>query len=121
VEAAIDALERAEQLSPYDPLLFAMKCSRAISLGTRGQYEEAVPWAIRATQEPNVHFHIYAIAASLLELVGRSDDARDNAGWVLNKAPDYSVSVFQRSFPHSDEAARKPLLQAMERAGLPRS
>ena len=113
-------LDRAQRLSPFDPLLFAMKSSRAISLALRGEYEEAAPWAIRATHEPNAHFHIYAVAAAILELAGRSDDARNNSKWVLQREPGYSVEVFQRSFPHKDEARREAMLAALERAGIPR-
>ncbi len=119
-DSALLSLDQAERLSPFDPLLFAMKSSRGISLASQGKYEEAAPWAIRATHEPNAHFHIYAIAAAVLELSGRSDDAKDNAGWVLKREPDYTVEVFQRSFPHKNEARREDMLSALVRAGIPR-
>jgi hypothetical protein len=110
----------AERLSPFDPLLFAMKSSRGISLANQGNYAEAASWAIRATQEPNAHFHIYAVAAACLELAGRPADARNNASWVLERQPGYTVDHFQRSFPHRDESARESFLVALQRAGIPR-
>lgn len=119
-DSSLVSLDLAERLSPFDPLLFAMRCSRAISLVSQGRYEEAAPWTIRATQEPNAHFHIYAITAAVLELTGRSEEAKNNARWVLERQPDYSVQVFQRSFPHKDEAAREAMLAALARAGIPR-
>jgi TolB-like protein len=118
-DASLPSLEMAQRLSPFDPLLFAMKSSRAISLANRGRSEEAASWAIAATQEPNAHFHIYAVAAACLELAGRSADARNNAGWVLERQPAYTVDVFRRSFPHKDESARENFLAALGRAGLP--
>jgi TolB-like protein/DNA-binding SARP family transcriptional activator len=120
-EAALPRLEQAQRLSPFDPLLFAMKASRAVSLANRGHHEEAAAWAVRASQEPNAHFHIYAIAAGCLELAGQSVDARKNALWAQRRHPGYSLAVFQRSFPHKDEHAREPMLAAMERAGIPRA
>ena len=73
IHTALDAeslksIDTAERLSPYDPLLFAMKSSRAISLANQRRYDEAAAWSIRGTQEPNAHFHIYAVAAACLEL-----------------------------------------------------
>lgn len=97
-----------------------MRSSRAISLANQGRYDEAAAWSIRGTPEPNAHFHIYAVAAACLELAGRSADAKDNARWVLERRPDYSVEVFQHSFPHKDEASREPLLAALGRAGIRR-
>jgi hypothetical protein len=86
----------------------------------QGRCEEATPWAIRPTHGPNAHIHIYAIAAAILELAGRSEKAKNNASWVLEREPNYTVDVFQRSFPHKDEAHRENMLAALGRAGIPR-
>jgi len=120
-EASLNYLDAAQRLSPFDPLLFAMKSSRGMSLANQGNHDEAVAWAIRATHEPNAHFHIYAIAAACLKLAGREADASNNATWALQRRPDYTVEVFQRSFPHKDEEHRRPLLDALEAAGIPRA
>jgi TolB-like protein/DNA-binding SARP family transcriptional activator len=117
-DISLPSLDKAQRLSPFDPLLFAMKSSRAISLANQGKHEEAASWSIRATQEPNAHFHIYAVAAACLELAGRPADARNNARWVLDRRPDYTVEMFQRSFPHKDETSREPMLAALARAGI---
>lgn len=119
-EQSLPSIDTAQRLSPYDPLLFAMKSSRAISLANQGRYDEAAAWSIRGTQEPNAHFHIYAVAAACLELAGRPAEARDNARWVLDRRPDYSVEVFRRSFPYKNEESREPVLAALGRAGIPR-
>jgi tetratricopeptide (TPR) repeat protein len=120
-DVSLPSLDMAQRLSPFDPLLFAMMSSRAISLANQRQYAEAASWAIRATQEPNAHFHIYAIAAACLELACRSDDARNHARWAIERQPHYNLDAFRRSFPHKDEAAREPFVAALERAGIPRS
>lgn len=117
-DVSLPSLDKAQRLSPFDPLLFAIKASRAISLANQGKHEEAASWSIRGTQEPNAHFHIYAVAAACLELAGRSADARNNARWVLDRRPDYTVEMFRRSFPHKDEASRQPMLAALARAGI---
>jgi TolB-like protein len=116
---SLRALDTAERLSPFDPLLFAMRSSRAISLAGQGRHDEAAAWAIRGTHEANAHVHIYAIAAACLELAGRSDDARRNARWALERHPEYTVQTLRQSFPQQDESARAPLLAALVQSGIP--
>ena len=70
--AAIAFSDHSRQLSPFDPLLFAMLGSRAISLARLGQYEEAAEWAMKSAARPNAHQHIMAIAACTLGLAGHS-------------------------------------------------
>ncbi len=107
-EGSIPALDTAERLTQFDPLLFAMKGTRAISMANQGRFDDAAGWAIRATQEPNAHFHIYAIAAAMLELAERLD-ARNNARWLLDRRPDYTVETFQRNLPHrTSRTGRRP-------------
>jgi TolB-like protein len=117
-DQAIPDLDMAQRLSPFDPLLFAMKSSRAIALTVQSHHEEAVAWALRATQEPNAHFHIYAIAAACLELTGRSDEARRNIQHALSRQPAYSLAVFDQSFPYKQPDHRALIHDALERAGL---
>lgn len=119
-EDSLASLDTAQKLSPCDPLLFAFTASRAIWFSNFGRYDEAAAWAVRATHEPNAHFHIYAVAAAILELNGRSEEARNNASWVLKRHPGYSIDVYRRSFPFKDEAQRQDLMDAAERAGIPR-
>lgn len=116
---ALPALATAERLSPYDPLLFAMEGSRAISMAIEGKYDEAATWAIRATSEPNAHFHIQAIAGACLALANRQDEARSYAALACTAHPGYSIRVFERCFPQKFAAHRDLLAQAMRSACVP--
>lgn len=118
-EQSLSFLDSAQRLSPFDPLLFAMKSSRGMSLANQGLFDEAAAWALRATHEPNAHFHIYAIATACLQLAGRNDEALNNAGWLLKRRPDYSIETFRRSFPHKVENQREHFIQALLRSGIP--
>jgi TolB-like protein len=88
----------SRQLSPFDPLLFAMFCSRALALVRLGQYEEAAGWAIKGAARPNAHVHIHAIAASCLGLAGRFDEARAYVTSLRKSAPSYRLEDFLRAF-----------------------
>jgi TolB-like protein/DNA-binding SARP family transcriptional activator len=116
---AIPELEAAQRLSPFDPLLFAMISSRAVSLALQGKFEEAATLAVRATLEANAHFHIYAIAAACLELAGRHEEARRNVQIALQRHSAYSRKVFFRSFPYKLPAQQEIMDSALARAGLP--
>ena len=116
---AIPELEAAQRLSPFDPLLFAIISSRAVSLAMQENYEEAAAVAVRATLEANAHFHIYAIAAACLELAGDHDNASRHVGIALQRHPGYCRKIFFRSFPYKLPAQRQLMDTALKRAGLP--
>lgn len=116
---AIPDLEMATRLSPFDPLLFAMTSCRGISVAVQGQYEEAAEWATRATQEPNAHFHIYAIAAACLALSGREDTAADYGRQALARNPNFRIANFRQSFPFQEAEHDALFTDALTRAGLP--
>jgi TolB-like protein/DNA-binding SARP family transcriptional activator len=116
---ALPELAAAERLSPFDPLLFAMEGTRAISLAMAGQYDEAAAWSVRATREPNAHFHMHAIAGACLALAGRPAEARAFAQRARRDHPGYSIRVFERSFPHKLAPHRALMAQALRSIGVP--
>jgi tetratricopeptide (TPR) repeat protein len=113
-------LEIAQRLSPFDPLLFGMVSAHGISLAVQGKYAEAVELEIRATQESNAHFHIYALAAAALELNGQHAQAEEYVRQALSRHPGYNLRAYQRSFPFRDENHTALMSDALLRAGLPR-
>lgn len=116
---ALPELAAAERLSPLDPLLFAVEGTRAISLAIEGQYDEAAAWSVRATAEPNAHFHMPAIAGACLALAGRPAEARAFAQRAVRDHPGYTVGVFERSFPHKLGSHRALMAGALRTAGVP--
>ena len=117
-ELALDELETAQRLSPFDPLLFAIKSTRGVAFAVQGRFEDAAQWAVRATQEPNAHFHIQAIAAGCLALAERHAEAKRAAEVLHRRRPGYSIREFERSFPHKLDEHRRILRGALLKAGL---
>lgn len=117
-DQAVADLEMAQRLSPFDPLLFAIESSRAVGLAVEGRYAEAADWAVRATCEPNAHFHIFAIAGACLELAGRHEEAARQVARAKASHAGYSVAVFERSFPQKSSEHRRVLAAALRAAGL---
>jgi tetratricopeptide (TPR) repeat protein len=96
--AAIAAAEHSRRLSPFDPLLFAMLASRAVSHVRLGEYQEGAAWASKAAGRPNAHVHILAIAAASLALAGRRDDARRLVVRIHERLPGYAADDLFRAF-----------------------
>lgn len=115
--AALSSLDCSQNLSPFDPLLFAMHGSRAISLARLGQFDEAASWGVKGAARPNAHPHIFAIAAYTLALAGSLDEARAYAATVRKMSPHYGFSDFLDAF-RFDEAGAALFRKAAKRTGM---
>ncbi len=102
--AAIRSADRSRELSPFDPLLFAMMATRAIALMRLGQHDEAADWVLKAIARPNAHVHVQGIAALCLAVGGRLDEARAVVASVRQRAPGYGVEQLFTAFRFADDA-----------------
>ena len=118
---AMQLLESASRLSPFDPLQFSNMMGRATALAHSKQYDEAAMWGLRASSHPGAYFTTHAITAACLQLANRPDEAKNFAAKVLTLKPDYSIEAFQRLTPHTDEATRALFIKAMIASGIPKS
>jgi DNA-binding SARP family transcriptional activator/TolB-like protein len=96
--AAISASDHSRNLSPFDPMLFAMLGARALGLARLGEYDEAAEWARKAAARPNAHQHIMAIAALSLGLAGRLDEANEYKAKIRERVPNYAMADFLAAF-----------------------
>jgi TolB-like protein len=96
---AIADADLSRRLSPYDPMLFGMLATRAISLARLEQFDEASVWAVEAAARPNAFPHIHAIAAYTLALAGSVERARGYAAAARRVTPRYGISDFLLTFP----------------------
>jgi DNA-binding SARP family transcriptional activator/TolB-like protein len=105
--SAVASVDQACELSPFDPLLFAMLATRALALMRLGRLGEAADWALRATTRPNAHQHILGIAAHCLELAGRHDEALRVTATLQQAHPGYGITDFLQAFRFADDAERQ--------------
>jgi DNA-binding SARP family transcriptional activator len=103
--AAISFSDHSRNLSPFDPLLFAMLGTRAVSLARLGEYNDAAEWAMKAAARPNAHQHIMAIAAFTLGLAGRLEEANTYKAKIRERVPNYAMADFLAAFRYSPDAA----------------
>ena len=97
--AAIAAADHSRELSPFDPMLFGMLGTRAMSLVRLERFDEAAAWAVKAAARPNAFAHIHAIAAFSLALAGSLEQAHAHAAAIRRAAPGYGLSEFLLAFP----------------------
>ncbi len=105
-QASIAATDVARELSPYDPMLFAMLASRALALARLQRFEEASEWVVKAADRPNAHAHIRAMAALILALGGAQTEARARMGALRSEAPSYALGDFFSAFDLDDEGKK---------------
>jgi TolB-like protein len=104
--AAISSADHSRQLSPFDPLLFAMLGARALALVRLGRFEEAADWGVKAAARPNAHAQILAIAAFSSALAGRLDEARAYLASIHKTLPRYRIDDFLTAMQFAPEGER---------------
>src|SRR5205814_3311968 len=80
---AIEEINKAMALSPYDPLMYAYSGIAAMAYLADGQYERAIECALRSLRENRTYTSAYRMLVMALVLAGREDEARGAARRVL--------------------------------------
>ncbi|RZU02241.1 transcriptional regulator [Rivibacter subsaxonicus] len=114
---AIEASDYSRELSPFDPMLFAMMATRSIALLRLERYDEAADWALKASARPNAHVHALAIAVSCLVLAERVDEARAIAATIQRRVPGYRIDDLMKVGRFAPEAAAR-MRRAAQRVGM---
>jgi TolB-like protein/tetratricopeptide (TPR) repeat protein len=96
--AAIPFADHSLNLSPYDPMVFAMLGARAIALVRLGRFDEAAAVSVRAAARPNAFVHIQALAAFSLALAGKPAEARPYVAAIRAVEPRYAFADFAAAF-----------------------
>ncbi|MGH7065837.1 MAG: BTAD domain-containing putative transcriptional regulator [Stellaceae bacterium] len=116
---AIEEINRAMALSPYDPLMFAYNSYAAMAYLVAGQYERAIECALRSLQENRTYTSAHRQLVIALGLAGRESDARASARRLLDLEPGLTVAGFRRRYPGSASSHAELFCDALTRAGIP--
>ena len=111
-----DALH-ALNLSPLDPLRFAMIGTRAFAHMTSGNFETGAALGEQAANTPGAHRHIMVIAAMGAHLIGRPEKAQ---AWLARASQKVQPSAeeFLQAFPFAEGPAREVIERALADLGL---
>lgn len=118
VERADIDLALALELSPLDPLAYAMVASQALIEVQRHDFEEAARLGARAALMTGAHQHIKLIAAFTAQLAGRKTDALYWLQTARATDPQIGSAVFFRSFPFSLTHGRETIERSLGELGI---
>jgi adenylate cyclase len=118
---AIEEINKAMALSPYDPLMYAYSGNAAMAYLVDGQYERAIECALRSLHENRTYTAAYRLLVMGLVLAGREDEARASARRLLELEPGLTVASFRRRYPGSASPQADLFCDALARAGIPLS
>lgn len=118
-DSALQACERAQALSPLDPLRYFFDALSASAALTAGQYELAVVLARRSLQLNRSHLSTHRALTAALALAGRFDEARVSAAELLARDPGFTVSQFLARTPGRAFSVSHRIAQGFRDAGIP--
>lgn len=118
VEAADADLALALELSPLDPLAYAMVSSRSLVQVQLGDYEKAAELGARAAMMPGAHKHIELIAAVTAQLAGKTAEAERWLDRARRADPALDAEMFFRSFPFARTHLREVIERTLADLGL---
>jgi adenylate cyclase len=98
-EAAIEAVERARRLSPFDPHAFFGAVNIAIAHLTAGRFEQAIEWADRALHDQPRMVSAMRVKVVANAHLGRLDETRAELSRMLAIDPKLTIAGF-RAFAH---------------------
>jgi adenylate cyclase len=98
-EAAIEALDRARRLSPFDPLAFFYASNIAAAHLAARRFEQTIEWTDRALHEQPRMVQAMRLKTVALAHLGHLDEARAALGRVLAIDPELTIAGF-REYAH---------------------
>jgi len=115
---AIEEINKAMALSPYDPLMYAYNAYASIAYLVDGQYERAIECALRSLRENRTYTAAHRLLVIALVLAGRENEARASARRLLELEPGLTVAGFRRRYPGSASPQADLFCDALARAGV---
>ena len=118
-EEAIAWYKKAMRLDPIRPTLYYLQLGHIYRNVRR--YEEAISELKKALhRNPDnllAHLHLAGTYSSL----GREEEARAEAAEVLRIDPKFSLDYFAKTLPYKNQADTERLIDALRKAGLPKT
>lgn len=118
---AVDMVNRALALSPYDPLSYAFSAVAAAAYLTDRQYARAIEFALRCMHEHSTYTAAHKLLIPALVLAGREVEAQAPLRQLLLLEPQFTVQQFRCRSPFCAGPLGELYCEAFARAGAPAS
>jgi TolB-like protein/DNA-binding SARP family transcriptional activator len=118
---AIEEINKAMALSPYDPLMYAYNAYASVAYLVDGQYERALECALRSLRENRTYTAAHRLLVIALVLSGRENEAQAPARRLLELEPELTVTGFRQRYPGNASPHAELFCGALAKAGIPLS
>jgi len=116
---AVEEINRARALSPYDPLMYAYNSVAGMAYLADGQFERAVEFGLRSIGENRTYTSSYRLLVLACMLAGRECEAGAHLCQLLKLEPDLTIERYRRRFPGSATPTGQLYCDTLARAGVP--
>jgi TolB-like protein len=116
---AVQNINRAMALSPYDALICAYSGGASLAYLADGQYARATEFAMRCIRENRGYTTAYKALVLALMLSGHEAEARSPANQLRLLEPGFTVQQFRRRSPACTGTLGERYCDAFARAGVP--
>ena len=118
-EAAIEAIERARRLSPFDPRTFLYAQNIAIAHLAARRFEVAIEWADRALHDQPRTVGAMRVKIAANAHLGRLDEARAELARLLAIDPKLTIARYRAYAHFYAPEVRELHVTGLRLAGLP--
>ena len=118
-EAAIEAVERARRLSPFDPYTFLYSSNIAAAHLVAQRFELAIEWADHALHDQPRHVPAMRAKAVAFAHLGHLDEARAELSRVLAIDPEQTIAGFRERVHWAAPEVLELYVTGLRLAGLP--
>lgn len=120
-EEAIVQFEKAVEMSPNHPQLWAFLSYGALVLLFDQQFEKALDWAERARDVPNCQYWATAHTVVALAYLERQDEAQQMVKKLLVEQPEFSSNFAEKKLFYLKRSDQLQLyLEGLAKAGVPK-
>jgi TolB-like protein/DNA-binding SARP family transcriptional activator len=116
---AVEKVQRAMALSPYDPLSYAFSGVAATAYLADRQYARAIEFALRCTHENRTYTGVLRVLIAALVQAGREVEAQAPLRQLLLLDPQFTIQQFRRRSPICAGPLGELFCEAFARAGVP--
>src|SRR6516165_1584334 len=118
-EAAIDAVERARRLSPFDPLALSYAIHIALAHLTARRFEQAIEWADRTLHDQPRSVTAMRVKVAANAHLGHLDAARAELSRMLAIDPNLTIAGFRNQAHFMAPEVLELYVTGLRLAGLP--
>jgi len=119
LEDSKKTVQKAIELSPKDPMMWAFTIVHALTFVLNGEDEAGLDWVQRTMLLPTTTgYFAHAVMAAAKANMGRIDEAREALAIALRERPNLSIAFLKDNMPTKYENGLEHYLQGLRKAGL---